>query len=156
MTKATFHAALLAAVTAAASASAFADNDVGHCTAEMLHGRYVYNAMGFTRPEPSGPGTPWVPKAILQVMSFNGEGAVATPKITVANAFGDTGGLLAPPAGGAVGAYIVNEDCTGKIHFFDAVGVMYSIFVTPGGDTIYMIQINPLNNVSQGSAKRIP
>lgn len=127
------------------------------CGAEMLHGKYVYNSTGFTRPASSSPGTPWVPKAILQILNFNGDGTVTTPTITVANAFGDAGNLLQPPGGGAPGAYVVNEDCTGKIHFFDAAGVMYSIYVEPpNGDTIWMIQTHPLNNVSQGSARRLP
>lgn len=127
------------------------------CGAEMLQGKYVYNSTGFTRPAASAPGTPWVPKAILQIINFSGDGVVTTPTITVANAFGDVGNLLQPPGGGAPGAYVVNEDCTGKIHFFDAAGVMYTIYVEPpNGDTIWMIQTHPLNNVSQGSARRLP
>lgn len=143
--------AAIAATAALPLAAAAAD-----CSAALLKGKYVYNSTGFTRPAGSTPGTPWVPKAIVQLLVFNGEGGVTTPTITVANAFGDTGTLLAPPTGGAPGAYIVNDDCTGKIHFFDAVGVMYSIYVDPAGETVYMIQTNPLNNVSQGTAKRLP
>lgn len=127
------------------------------CGAEMLVGKYVYNATGFTRPPSSGPGAPWVPKAILQIVSFNGDGTVTAPMVTLANPFGDTGNVLQLPAGGAPGAYVVNEDCTGKIHFFDAVGVMYTIYVEPPrGDTIWMIQTSPPNNVSQGAARRLP
>ena len=80
---------------------------------------------------------------------------VATPAVTGANPFGDTGGIL-QPASGAPGAYIVNEDCTGRIHFFDPNGVMFNIVVEPPrGDTIHMIQTNPANNVFQGAARRL-
>lgn len=125
------------------------------CGAQMLHGKYVFTSTGFTRPAASGPGTPWVPKAILEVMTFNGDGSLTTPVITLANAFGDTGTLLAPPAGGAPGAYIVNEDCSGRIHFFDATAVMYNIYIEASGDSIFMIQTNPINNVSLGTARRV-
>ena len=119
----------------------------------------MFTATGSTRPPASAPGTPWTPKAILEILLFNGDGTLTTPAVTVANPFGDTGGILAPPAGapGAPGAYIVNADCTGRIHFFDANGAMFNIFVeTPHGDTVQMIQVNPSNNVFQGSARRMP
>jgi len=38
----------------------------------------------------------------------------------------------------------------------DANGVMFNIYVEPPrGDTIWMIQSNPVNNVFQGTAKRV-
>lgn len=41
------------------------------------------------------------------------------------------------------------------MQFFDAANVAYKIYVDPQkGDTIWMIQTNPVNNVFQGSAKR--
>src|SRR5574337_1064972 len=39
------------------------------CNENILKGRYVFTASGFTRPPASGPGTPWVPKAIVEVRS---------------------------------------------------------------------------------------
>ena len=107
------------------------------------------------RPPASGPGTPWVPKAILEVLHFNGDGTLSTPAVTLANPFGDTGNILQPPSG-ANGVYVINADCSGTVHFLDANDVMYKIYVDPPqGDTIWMIQTNPLNNVLQGSAKRV-
>jgi hypothetical protein len=124
------------------------------CKAEMLKGQYVFTANGFTRAPNSAPGTPWVPKAILEIIVFNGDGSLTSPTVTLANPFGDLGQILQPPSG-APGAYIVNEDCTGRIHFFDANGVMFNIYVEPPrGDTIQMIQTNPANNVFQGTARR--
>ena len=101
------------------------------------------------------PGTPWVPKAILEVLHFNGDGTLTTPGVTVANPFGDLGNVAQPPSG-APGLYVINEDCSGTVQFLDANNVTYKIFVDPPqGHTIWMIQTNPANNVFQGSAKRV-
>lgn len=142
-------------ITIVASAAALPASAGEQCTAEMLKGRYVFTATGATRPAASTPGVAWTPKAIVEVVVFNGDGSLTTPFVTVANAFGDTGGILNPPGGGAPGAYIVNEDCTGRIHFFDATGAMFNIVVEPKGETVWMIQVNPVNNVFQGTAKRV-
>ena len=119
------------------------------------NGQYVSTPSGFTRPPTSTPGTPWVPKAIVEVLQFNGDGTLSTPAVTVADPVGDLGATLQPPSG-APGTYSINEDCTGTIQFQDAAGVAFKIFVdAPQGDTIWMIKINPANNVFQGSAKRV-
>ena len=125
------------------------------CTNDILKGQYVFSASGFTRPPNSVPGTPWVPKAIIEVLQFNGDGTLSTPAVTVANPFGDTGNILQPPAG-ANGTYSINEDCTGTVQFSDAANVTFKVYVDPPrGTTIWLIQINPNNNVFQGSAKRV-
>lgn len=125
------------------------------CRDDILQGQYIFAATGFTRPSASGPGTPWVPKAILEVLHFNGDGTLSTPAVTIANPFGDSGNILQPPAG-ADGVYSVNADCSGTVHFLDATNATFKIQVDPPrGDTIWMIQTNPINNVFQGSAKRV-
>jgi hypothetical protein len=125
------------------------------CTNDILKGQYVFTASGFTRAPTSAPGTPWVPKAIVEALHFNGDGTLSTPAVTVANPFGDLGAILQPPSG-AAGTYSINEDCTGTLQFLDAANVAFKIYVDPPtGDTIWMIQINPINNVFQGSAKRV-
>lgn len=125
------------------------------CSNDMLKGQYVFSASGFTRAPTSTPGTPWVPKAILEVLQFNGDGTLSTPGLTLANPFGDTGNIL-QPAAGADGTYSINEDCTGTVQFLDAAGVTFKIYVDPPkGDTIWMIQTNPAQNVFQGTAKRV-
>ena len=125
------------------------------CNDNILKGQYVFTATGYTRPPGSGPGTPWVPKAILEVLQFNGDGTLTTPAVTVANPFGDSGAILQPGAG-APGTYSINEDCTGTVQFSDPAGVTFKIFVDPPrGDTIWMIQTNPANNVFQGTAARV-
>ena len=125
------------------------------CTNDILNGRYVFNATGYARGAASGPGTPWAPKAILEVLQFNGDGTLTTPSVTAANPFGDTGAILQPGAG-AAGSYSINDDCTGTVHFFDANSVSFKIYVSlPRGDRIWMIQTNPANNVFQGVANRV-
>lgn len=132
---------------------AFADT-THRCGDVVLKGEYVFTASGFTRAPDSLPGAPWVPKAILEVLRFNGDGTLSTPAVTVANAFGDTGAVLHPPVG-APGVYTVNEDCTGTVQFLDPNNVTYNIRVdAPRGETIRMIQTNPLDNVFQGIATR--
>ena len=107
------------------------------CSASILKGQYLLAASGFTRPVASGPGTPWV------------------PGVTIANPFGDTGAVLGAPVG-SPGDYSIDEDCSGTVHFHDVNNVTYKIFVKPPlGDTIWLIQTNPQNNVFQGSATRV-
>lgn len=125
------------------------------CKDTILKGNYIFTATGYTRPPGSAPGTPWVPKAIVEILHFNGDGTLTTPAVTVANPFGDTGNILQPPSG-AAGVYSINADCTGTVQFFDAANVAFTIYVDPPrGATFWMIQVNPANNVFQGSGKRL-
>ncbi len=90
------------------------------------------------------------------MLHFNGDGTLSMPAVTAANPFGDLGQILQPPAGGAAGSYSINDDCTGTVQFSDANSVAFMIYVDPPkGDTIWMIQTNPANNVFQGSATRV-
>jgi hypothetical protein len=126
------------------------------CSNENLKGQYVFVATGFQRAPNSPPGTPWYPKAILEVIQFNGDGTLTTPQVAIANPPGDSGLIFAPPAGGAPGEYFVNDDCSGTVHFFDAGNVTFRIFVDrPLGGSIRMIQTNPNNNAFQGTATRV-
>ena len=126
------------------------------CRTESLAGRYVFTATGFTRAPNSQPGTPWVPKAILEVLQFNGDGTLSTPGLTIANPVNDTGLVLSPAAGGAAGTYTINDDCSGSVQFLDAGSVAFKIQLDgPQGNTVWMIQTNPANNVFQGSAQRV-
>ena len=127
---------------------------MNRCGDAVLKGEYAFNATGFTRAANSPPGAPWVPKAILEILRFNGDGTLTTPAVAVANSFGDTGAVLQPPAG-APGVYTVNPDCTGTVQFLGDNNVTYTIYVDPPrGETIRMIQTSPANNVFQGVAKR--
>lgn len=144
------------AITAILCLPALASADpASKCKDDILKGQYVFTATGFTRPATSLAGTPWVPKAILEVLHFNGDGTLTTPVVAVANPFGDSGTVLQPPAG-APGLYSINDDCSGSVQFLDANNATFKIYVDPPrGDTIWMIQTNPTQNVFQGRAKRV-
>jgi hypothetical protein len=133
---------LLAGATLALCTPGFAHASLGGCSDASLRGRYVFTAR-----------TPWVPKAILEVLQFNGDGTVLTPAVTAANPFGDLGSIMQPP-GGAPGEYTVNADCTGTVHFLDPNNVTFSIHVEAFGGIVQMIQTNPSNNVFEGTARR--
>jgi hypothetical protein len=132
-----------------------AADQTNRCNDGILNGHYIFTATGYTRAPASTPGTPWVPKAIVEVLHFHGDGTLTTPALTVANPFGDTGNILQPPSG-PPGVYSINTDCSGTVHFLDASNLAFAIYVEPPkGDTIWMIQVNPANNVFQGSAERL-
>ena len=125
------------------------------CKTDILRGQYIFTGSGFTRGPSAGPADPWFPKAIIELLTFNGDGTLTTPGVTLANPFGNTGNILQLPAG-APGSYTINDDCTGTLQFFDANNVAYKIYVDPPrGENIWMIQVNPVNNVLQGSGKRL-
>jgi hypothetical protein len=108
------------------------------CRHDMLRGQYVFTATGFSR---AADGS-WFPKAIVEYMDVKGDGTLSVPAATIANRAND----------GAVGAYSVNDDCTGTLHFTN--GPSFNLFVAPRGDEFWMIQANP-NNVLQGNVKRL-
>ena len=125
------------------------------CREENLRGRYVFNATGFQRPPGSVAGTPWTPKAIVEVIQFNGDATLTTPRVTLVNVpfpVPDSGLPFSGP--GAAGKYAIEEDCTGTVEFFDAGHVAFNIFFDKSKDELWMIQTNP-NNVLQGVAKRV-
>jgi hypothetical protein len=125
------------------------------CDVDILKGRYILAANGFTRAPGSLPGSPWVPKAIIEVLQFNGDGTLTTPGVNLANGFGDLGTILQIPAG-SDGTYSINDDCGGTLHFGDANGVSYKFYVdAASADKIWLIQTNPANNVFQGTATRV-
>ena len=51
------------------------------CTAADLNGTSVFTATGFGTPP--GGSSPTAPKAIIEVISFNGDGTADTPKVTL-------------------------------------------------------------------------
>jgi len=121
------------------------------CGDHTLKGQYVFSASGYTR---ANLASPWVPKAIIEILQMNGDGTLTTPSVTVANPFGDTG--LIVDRVGSPGTYSLNDDCTGSVQFID--GTAFRIDVAPGGDEFWLIQTVGLQgslNVLQGNAKRI-
>ena len=116
------------------------------CSVGTLYGTYVFSATGW--------GTPagvWAPKAIVESIQFNGDGALVVPMATVANRDG-SGAIFEAPPGGA-GNYKMGASCTGSLVFHD--GRSFNFITSPRGDELWMIQTNS-GNVLQGLAKRLP
>jgi hypothetical protein len=139
------HLRMVAVVAVAAllvPGAVFAGGDLDACSARTLQGTYVFSANGFTLNPVSGVVQP---KAIVEVIDFNGDGTLAVPAGTRS-----VNGVVTRGLSGT-GSYTVNDDCTGTITFD---GPAFDIFVAPRGNTLWLIQTNP-NNVFQGSATRV-
>ena len=119
----------------------FAATNRDRCSERTLQGRYVFSATGFV----INPATGVVqPKAIVEIIDFNGDGTLAVPAATRS-----VNGVIIR-SDPSVGTYQVSDDCTGTLTF---EGPGFDIFVAPRGDQLWLIQTNP-NNVFQGSATR--
>jgi hypothetical protein len=128
--------AVVALSTTAAAVAGERDND---CSLKTLRGRYVFTARGFNIVS----GVPQ-PKAILEIVDFNGDGTLAVPAVTVSINGAITRGLP------STGTYTVDDRCTGTISFG---GPTYDFFVDQSGKEMWLIQTNP-NTVFQGTATR--
>jgi hypothetical protein len=121
------------------SAAAFADDDGRRCSVRTLHGRYVFSASGFMI------ATGVVqPKALVEVIDFNGDGTLDVPAATRSVA-----GVITRSSP-SVGTYTVTHDCVGTIAF---AGPTFDIFISPRGNQFWLIQTNP-DSVFEGSATR--
>ena len=109
------------------------------CTGATLRGSYVFSASGFNIV-----GGVQQPKAIIEVIVFNGDGTLDVPAATLS-----LNGVIVRSVH-SVGTYAVGDDCSGTIAFN---GPTYDIFLSKDGDEISMIQTNA-NTVFQGLATR--
>ena len=109
------------------------------CTAQTLRGSYVFSASGFNIV-----GGVQQPKAIVEVIAFNGDGTLDVRAATVS-----LNGVIIRSLH-SVGTYTVEDNCSGTVTFN---GPTYDIFLSKDGDDISMIQTNP-NTVFQGLATR--
>ena len=131
--------AVFVVLSVGASGAAFAADQGGPCSVQTLRGRYVLSASGFLINASLAQ-----PKAIVEVIEFNGDGTLAVPAATRSVNGAITRSLP------SVGSYTVTEDCVGTITFD---GPTFDMFLSPRGDQLWLIQTNP-NNVFAGSAKR--
>jgi hypothetical protein len=116
------------------------DNGSGRaCSERTLRGSYVFSASGFNIV-----GGVQQPKAIVEVIVFNGDGTLDVPAATVSL----NGTIIRSPQ--SVGTYTVEDDCSGTITLN---GPTYDTFLSKDGDDISMIQTNT-NTVFQGLATR--
>src|SRR5262249_38031061 len=111
---------VLAAAIASGASGAAAAGDKESCTLNTLHGRYVFTARGFTIV--AGVAQP---KAIVEIIDFDGDAAVSVPKATVS-----LNGMIVHSSG-TDGEYTIDEACTGTIHFFDALNITFDLVASP-------------------------
>jgi hypothetical protein len=109
------------------------------CSERTLRGSYVFSASGFNIV-----GGVQQPKAIVEVIVFNGDGTLEVPAATVSL----NGLIIRSPQ--SVGTYTVDDTCVGTVTFN---GPTFDMFLSRDGDDISMIQTNP-NTVFQGLATR--
>src|SRR6266853_831252 len=100
--KTLLRASLIVARALCVSGVALGDGD---CTLKTLRGSYVFAASGFTIV-----AGVVQPKAIVEVIDFNGDGTLSVPAATRS-----VNGVIAQIPPGGVGDYTVEAGCTGRL-----------------------------------------
>ena len=124
------------------------------CTVARLHGLYVFAATGFTGLPVTSSSPPAQPKAIIELIRFNGDGSLDVPGATRSI----NGSIAQIPAGGT-GIYTVSDvvppggACTGTLTFSPS-GPHFDLFIAPNGKRIWMIQTDS-GNVFQGMTTKL-
>ena len=116
------------------------------CTTATLKGTYLWTGTGSTAPA----GT-WVPKAIVEQLSFDGTGTVTVLAATVADRLGDGQVVELPP--GITGSYTVEPGCTGKVRFVPGAP-NFDLVLAHDGRVGSFIQTDA-NNVLQGTLRHV-
>jgi hypothetical protein len=119
-----------------------ADQDGKTCDSTTLRGSYMFAASGYNII-----GGVAQPKAIVEVIDFNGDGA-----LTVSGATRSLNGVITQIPPGGTGDYAVDQGCVGTLAF--SGGPRFDIFVSPHGEKVAMIQTD-MNTVLQGTATRL-
>jgi len=122
--------------------TAMAADHPDECTMKTLRGTYVFAATGHNIV--AGVAQP---KAIVEVIEFDGTGTLSAPTATRS-----LNGVIARALVGT-GGYTVEASCIGTITF-DGPGPTFDIFFSPGGEKVWLIQTTP-NTVFQGTATRV-
>jgi len=124
------------------AAVARADDDERTCSVATLRGSYLFAASGYNIV-----GGVAQPKAVVEVIRFDGNGSLTVPAVTVSV----NGAIVHPPPNGT-GTYTVAPDCSGTLLF--ATGTAFDLFLAPGAREFTMIQTNPLT-VLQGKVVKL-
>jgi len=140
-------AVLSAAMTLALGHAARAEEHNHGCSDSTLRGLYVFNASGFNIVAGVA-----IPKAIMELIRFNGDGTLTVPAATRS-----VNGVIARSPANGVGTYTLAPDCTGSITF-GPPGPTFDMFAAPRAARIRMIQTTdptPAGPVLQGNVERI-
>ena len=132
--------AIAIAVTMTSGAGAGNDENAQRCDVNKLKGSYVLTASGFLI---SG-GVP-LPKAIVELIDFNGDGT-----LTVTGGTLSVNGVVSQIQPG-IGNYTVEADCTGTIQFIPFPS--FSLVVETDGKSGWVMQTSQ-GNVFPGTLTR--
>ena len=142
-------AGLLAAAMALGISDVALAND--KCGINTLHGFYVFSATGFIIPAAPASAQP---KAIVELIRFNGDGSLDVPGATRS-----LNGVITQVPGGGTGSYTLatlvpaDRGCVGTLTFLPS-GPHFDLFLPLDGKEIWMIQTDA-NNVFQGTASKL-
>jgi hypothetical protein len=132
-----------------AVALAFGVASIGHahqdekdCSARTLRGSYMFAASGYNIVFGVAQ-----PKAIVELIDFNGDGT-----LTVAAATRSLNGAITEIPPGGTGDYTIDQGCVGTLAF--SAGPRFDIFVSPLGEKVSMIQTDK-DTVLQGTLTRL-
>ena len=121
------------------------------CLVNTLHGLYVFSATGFIIPAAPASAQP---KAIVELIRFNGDGSLDVPGATRS-----LNGVITQIPGGGTGSYTLatlvpaDRGCVGTLTFLPS-GPHFDLFLPLDGKEIWMIQTDA-NNVFQGTATKL-
>jgi hypothetical protein len=135
----TWHVVVCTAMVLGGCGLARADERNDGCSMRTLKGTYVFSASGFNIV--AGVAQP---KAIVEVIRFNGDGTLSVPAATLSA----NGAIIRSLP--SLGTYTVEDDCTGTVTFN---GPTFDAFIARDGARVSMIQTNP-GTVFQGTASR--
>ena len=120
------------------------------CTVADLNGTYVFAATGFVTPP--GGSSPTAPKAIIEVIAFNGDGTVDTPRVTLG-----VNGTVINESPGSSGTYTIDTAtatgvCTALN--FNGGAPNFDICFGPSGDSEISLIQTEKGNIFRGTATR--
>jgi hypothetical protein len=126
------------------------DAEAKTCNNATLNGLYAFHASGFNIVG-GAPGVPKTaePKAIVELIRFNGDGTLVVPAATVSI----NGVVSRSPAGGG-GSYVVTAGCIGSLAFGPPGGPTFDFFIGLKESELHMIQTNQ-GTVLQGTAELV-
>lgn len=139
--KAAVRTVVAVAVAALASGASLADEA---CSLKTLNGLYAGQARGWGLI-----GGAWLPRAVMELERFNGDGTITVLAVTAANRAGDGTVSTQVPSGLT---YTLDANCSGTITVPN--GPTLNIIASPKGDEIWRIQ-STSNAVFEGNFTRI-
>src|ERR1700736_1714847 len=117
-----------AVIALGASGVSMAEDGKKECAPDTLDGLYIFSAAGFNIVAGAAQ-----PKAIVELIRFNGDGTLTVPAATHS-----INGVVAQSLPGGTGTYTVDVGCTGTLAFTH--GPTFDLFISRKGDELWMIQ----------------